>query len=172
MHIFAGFHCFLNDCIYTQCTADFCNYCSALLWHKTSPSTVQSVSTLHSCQHGKQLEKNQERNTFHIFIKLKSDNYFRKSVMIWYIIDSVADHVCGHVDIFWLFVCLHGKEPADCKLILETVSNSMLTRAKALPPGDVSLMALQPQLFHWDVIMAKLVIVAHVGHVSHVSSMQ
>ena len=58
--------------------------------------------------------------------------------MIWYIIDSVADHVCGHVDIFWLFVCLHGKEPADCKLILETVSNSMLTRAKALPPSDVS----------------------------------
>ena len=92
--------------------------------------------------------------------------------MIWYIIDSVADQVCGHVDIFWQFVCLLGKEPADCKLILETVSNSMLTQAKALPPGDVSLMALQPQLFHWDVILVKLVIVAHVGHVSHVSSMQ
>ena len=73
---------------------------------------------------------------------------------------------------FWLFVCLLGKEPADCKLILETVGNYMLTQAKALPPGDVSLMALQPQLFHWCVILVKLVIVAHVGHVSHVSSMQ
>ena len=91
--------------------------------------------------------------------------------MIWYIMKSVADRICGHVDIFWLFVCL-SKEPADCKLILETVSNSMLTPAKALPPGDVSLMALQPQLFHWDVILEKLVIVAHVGHVSHVSSIQ
>ena len=48
----------------------------------------------------------------------------------------------------------------------------MLTQATALPPGDVSLMALQPHLFHWDVILVKLVIVAHVGHVSHVSSMQ
>ena len=48
----------------------------------------------------------------------------------------------------------------------------MLTKPKALPPGDVSLMALQPQLFHWDVILVKLVIAAHVGHVSHVSSMQ
>ena len=48
----------------------------------------------------------------------------------------------------------------------------MLTQAKALPPGDVSLMALQPHLFHCDVILVKLVIVAHVGHVSHVSSMQ
>ena len=48
----------------------------------------------------------------------------------------------------------------------------MLTQAKALPPGDVNLMALQPQLFHWYVILVKLVIVAHVGHVSHVSSMQ
>ena len=42
----------------------------------------------------------------------------------------------------------------------------MLTRAKVLPPDDVSVMALQPQLFHWDVILVKLVIVAHVGHVS------
>ena len=48
----------------------------------------------------------------------------------------------------------------------------MLTQAKALPPGDVSFLALQPQLFHWVVILVKLVIVAHVGHVSHVSSMQ
>ena len=67
--------------------------------------------------------------------------------MIWYIIDSVADQVCGHVDIFWLFACLLGKEPADCKLIFETVSNSMLTQAKALPPGDVSLMALHLNCF-------------------------
>ena len=99
---------------------------------------------------------------------------FQKFSNDWYIyiIDSVADHVCGHADIFWLFVCLLGKGPADCKLILETVSNSMLTQAKALPPGDISLMAFQPQLFHSDVILVKLVIVAHVGHVSHVSSMQ
>ena len=48
----------------------------------------------------------------------------------------------------------------------------MLTQVKALPPGDVSLMALQPQLFHWDVILVKLVIVAHFTHISHVSSMQ
>ena len=48
----------------------------------------------------------------------------------------------------------------------------MLTQAEALPPGDVSLMALQPQLFHWCVILVKLVIVTHVGHVYHVSSMQ
>ena len=55
--------------------------------------------------------------------------------------------------------------------MLETVSNSMLTQAKALPAGDVSFMALHPLLFHWDVILVKLVIVAHVGHVSHESSL-
>ena len=26
--------------------------------------------------------------------------------MIWYIIKSVADRICGHVDIFWLFAYL------------------------------------------------------------------
>ena len=64
-----------------------------------------------------------------------------------------------------------ASEQVHCALV-QLYFNSMLTQAKALPPGDVSLMALQPQLFHWDVIQVKLVIVAHVGHVSHVSSMQ
>ena len=57
VHILAGFYYILNDCIDTQCTACFFNYCSAFLWHKTSPSTVQSVSTLNPCPHGKQLEE-------------------------------------------------------------------------------------------------------------------
>ena len=57
VHILAGFYYILNDCIDTQCTVEFFNYCSAFLWHKTSPSTIQSVSTLHSYPHGKQLEE-------------------------------------------------------------------------------------------------------------------
>ena len=57
VHILAGFYYILSDCFDTQCTACFFNYCSAFLGHTTSPSTVQSVSTLHSCPHGKQLEE-------------------------------------------------------------------------------------------------------------------
>ena len=53
VYILAGFDYILNDCIDTHCVAGFFNYCSAFLWHKSSPSTVQSVSTLHSCPHGK-----------------------------------------------------------------------------------------------------------------------
>ena len=57
VHILAGFDYILNDCIDTQYTACFFSYYSAFLRHKTSPSTVQSVSTLHSCPHGKQIEE-------------------------------------------------------------------------------------------------------------------
>ena len=57
VHIHAGFYYILNDCINTQCTFGFFQYCTAFLWHKTSPSTVQSISTFHSYQHGNRLEE-------------------------------------------------------------------------------------------------------------------
>ena len=65
------------------------------------------------------------RNALHYFHQIiESGNDFRKSIMICEIADSVDDHFL--VDIFNMlepFVSVIGKEPADCKLMLEIVNN-------------------------------------------------
>ena len=47
----------------------------------------------------------------------------------------------------------------------------MLTQVEAFPSGEVSLKAPKPRWFHSYIILAKLVIFAHIEHVFHMSAM-
>ena len=94
----------------------------------------------------------------------KSDNNFRKSIMICQITDSVNSHLAVR-----LYSWHNSKEPADCKLIHETVQqlHSELSQTR----NAISLMARKPKLFYPDITKAKLVSFTYIGHVSCLSSM-
>ena len=86
-------------------------------------------------------------------------------VIICQIIDGVDDHFCECLRHFQT-VCLctwhNSKEPADCKLIHETVQLTKEAKPE-MSSGYISLMA---ELFYSDIAEAKLVIFTHVQHVS------
>ena len=73
-----------------------------------------------------------------------SDNNFRKSVMICQIIDSVDNHFGEYL---WHFLVVHlyswhnSKEPADCKLIHETVQHAELSQPE-MRSGGIRLLNL------------------------------
>ena len=59
-----------------------------------------------------------------MYILSKSENSFRKSVVICEIINGVHNHFCEYLSHFLavrLYSWHNSKEPADCKLIHETV---------------------------------------------------
>ena len=120
---------------------------------------------------------------------VQSDNNFGKSVMICQIIDSVDNHFGEYL---WHFLAVrlyswhNSKEPADCKLIHETVQHN------SKEPADCKLMqklqqlhaeliqtrdairwhqAPKPELFYCDTIKTKLVSFTYIGHFSCLSSM-
>ena len=93
----------------------------------------------------------------------KSDNNFRKSVMICQIIDSVDNH---YGEYLWQFLVVrlyswhNSKEPADCKLIHETVQHAELSQTRDAIRYFCAIrwhQAPKPKLFYWDITKAKLV---------------
>ena len=68
----------------------------------------------------------------------ESGQWFVKALTVWTI--TFADIF----DIFYPFVCIIGKEPADWQLVLEPFSSWMLNQAKTLPSDGVSLMDSEP----------------------------
>ena len=74
----------------------------------------------------------------------KSDNNFRKSVMICQIIDSVDNHFgeyLWHFLVVRLYSWHNSKEPADCKLIHETVQHAELSQPE-MRSGGIRLLNL------------------------------
>ena len=80
----------------------------------------------------------------------KSDNNFRKSVMICQIIDGVDNHFCEYL---WYFLAVrlyswhNSKEPTNCKLIHETLQQ---LHAELSQTRDAIRwqQAPKPKLFH------------------------
>ena len=62
-----------------------------------------------------------------------------------------------------MFVCILGKEPADCKYKVILVGELHAELSQGLPSGVISLMSPETKLFHFYVLLAKLVIFAHSG---------
>ena len=92
-----------------------------------------------------------------LFIIFLSDNNFRKSVMIFQIIDSVDNHFgeyLWHFLVVRLYSWHNSKELADCKLIYETVQHAELSQTRDAIRWH---QAPKSKLFYWDITKAKLV---------------
>ena len=112
-------------------------------------------------------------NTPYILIKSQTTIYFRKSVMFCQINDTANDHFCRDLWHF-LAICALGKEPADCKLMLETVHQLHAEPGQGLPTQRCQFNnSWTPiQSLHLHIIVAKLAIFTHIMHIFHVSSAQ
>ena len=80
---------------------------------------------MHTSQNVKQADVgSQGYNTFLCSHRIKSNNVSRTSLMICQIIGNVRDNFREYVG-HSRAVCMLGKEPADCKLVLDLYINDL-----------------------------------------------
>lgn len=92
--------------------------------------------------------------------------------------DDVSNHrLCGwpplwKYDIFYMFISIPSKLPADCMLMFGTICNSVLNHANTLPPCGTSLVTLETYLSCLCTKVARLIIFMYIIYLFLVFSVQ
>ena len=114
-----------------------------------------------------------ESNAFYIYIYILYQSQIKISESQQWFVSCVDNHFGEYL---WHFLAVrlyswhNSKEPADCKLIHETVQQ-LHTELSQTRDAIRWHQAPKPKLFYWDITKAKLVCFTYIGHVSSLSSM-